>query len=50
MILPRSNDVVNAEIIRCINSVLHAIGAAIIRTLRTACSMDFVSDTNIKLN
>ena len=36
-VLPRSNGVAIAEMTHCINSVLHAIGAAIIITLRTVC-------------
>ena len=36
-VLPRSNGVAIADMMRCINSVLHAFGAAILRTLRTMC-------------
>ena len=47
-VLPRSNRVAISDMIHCINSVLHAVDAAIVRTLCAVCSMDFVSDANIK--
>ena len=49
-VLPRSNRVAIAEMTHCINSVLHAVDVAIVRALRAVCSMDLVSDANIKLN
>ena len=49
-VLPRSNRIAISDMTYCINSVLHAVDAAIVRTLRAVCSVDFVSDANIKLN
>ena len=46
-VLPRSNRVAISEMTHCINSALHAVDAAIVRAV---CSMDLVSDANIKLN
>ena len=37
--LPHSNGVAIAHMMRCINFVLHAFGATILRTLRTMCSL-----------
>ena len=49
-VLPRLNRVAIAEMTHCINSVLNAVDAAVVSALRAMCSMDFVSDANIKLN
>ena len=49
-VLPCSNRVAISDMMHCINSVLHVVDAAIVRTLCAVYSMDFVSDPNIKLN